>query len=103
MTAKSSFRIREPPSFYRARAAAKPLFRNGELYLQFAQRHTSLHDLGSRPSDRAVGASKRLMFLLLDQGGGPRRVDFPDSPEAYRNGTHVGRKNRRCQEKGLLR
>src|SRR5207248_8963485 len=35
MTAKSLFRIREPPSFYRARAAAKPLFRNGDLYLQF--------------------------------------------------------------------
>src|SRR5712691_830024 len=67
------------------------------------QRHTSLHDLGSRPSDRAVGASKRLRFLLLDPGGGPRRVDFPDSPEASRNGTHAGRKNRRCQEKGLLR
>src|SRR6266567_3356672 len=45
MTAKSLFRIREPPSFYRARAAAKPLFRNGELYLQFAHAGLKAHAL----------------------------------------------------------
>src|SRR5712691_4444172 len=51
------------------------------------QRHTSLHDLGSRPSDRAVGASSLLRFLLLDQVRGPRLADSPDSPRWYRSGT----------------
>src|SRR6266550_5061272 len=102
MTAKSLFRIREPPSFYRARAAAKPLFRNGDLYLQFAQEHIPLHDLDLPRKYLAVGASRRLRFPLLDQGEDLLPYGSPNSRGSCRTDSRVETRNRRCPKRALI-